>query len=223
MVKDDTSFGEYGDKVIDALAESVEHQAEYIPPKSNLKPFKDQQIPDKILKKRISAEVREYQITAGLTVIQRKILKAKIEAMRTKVYEGKQNYTTDAQIARACKVSADAVSLFNHNDTCRNALMACTKIYVENCMPDIIANLLNQGKDFYRPNVVLMEYIQQYASRKMIENTSRNLNVNLSIENSPEGIMKQVVIKLGSANYDRERFQSEIMSMWDTMKAEGAF
>jgi hypothetical protein len=223
MVKDDTSFGEYGDKVIDALAESVGHQAEYIPPKSNLKQYKDQQIPDKVLRKRISAEVQNYQITAGLTTTQRKILKAKIEAMRTRVYNDKNNYTKDAQIARSCKVSAAAITDFNNSGTCRNALMTCTKIYVENCMPDIIANLLNQGKNFPRPNVILMEYVQQYASRKMVENTSRNLNVNMDIGNSPDAVMKQVVIKFGSANYDRERFQAEIMSTWDTLKAEGAF
>lgn len=223
MIKDDKSFGEYGDKVIDAIAESIEHQVQFIPPKSNLKQYKDQQIPDKVLKKRISAEVQNYQVVAGLTVIQRKILKAKLEAMRTRTYDDNKNYTSDPQIARSCKVAVDSVYAFNHNDTCRNALMACTKIFVENSMPDIIANLLIQAKDYYRPNVVLMEYIQQYASRKMVDSTSRNLNVNLSIGNSPEDIMKQVVIKLGSANYDRDRFQTEIMSMWDTMKLEGAF
>lgn len=223
MAKDDQSFGEYGDQVIDAIADAVEHEGKFVPPKSNLKQYKDQQIPQKVLKKRISAEVREYQPTAGLTVIQRKILKALIEAMRTRTYEDKNNYTTDAQIARACKVSADTVSQFKHSDPCRNALMACTKIFVEYTMPDIVANLLIQGKSFYQPNVKLLEMINQTQSRRSVEITSRNLNVNMDMGNSPDAVMKQVVIKFGSANYDRERFQTEIMAMWDSMKAEGAF
>ncbi len=164
MNKDDQSFGEYGDQVLDAIVENIEHESNFISPKSNLKPFKDKQIPEKVLKKRIGAELREYQVTAGLTTTQRKILKAKIEAMRTRVYQDKNNFITDAQIARSCKVSASTISLFNENDTCRNALMACTKVYIENTMPDIVANLLNQGKNFYQPNKILLEMIQQYAS-----------------------------------------------------------
>ncbi|MDP2363347.1 MAG: hypothetical protein Q8M94_06210, partial [Ignavibacteria bacterium] len=113
---------------------------------------------------------------------------------------------------------------FNHNETCRNALMLCTKLYVETVMPDLMANLMLQAKDSWQPNIKLLEIIQQYAQRQKIETTSRNLNVNLEMGgNTPEGIMRQVVIKLGAANYDRQRFQDEIMAVWDNCKSEGAF
>jgi hypothetical protein len=219
----DESFGEYGDKVLDAIVESLGNQEKFIPAKSNLKQNKKDQIPDNVLKKRISAEIREYQITAGLTTTQRKILKAKIDAMRTRVYEADKNYTTDAQIARACGVHPDTVSDFNHNETCRNALMTCTKFYAETVMPDLMANLMVQAKDFWQPNIKIFEIIQQYTRRQSVETINRNLNVNLEMGNSPDAIMKQVVIKFGSVGYDRDRFESEIMATWDALKAEGAF
>lgn len=220
----DDSFGEYGDMVIGAIADGVEYQGEMIQPKSNLLPYKDQQIPNEVLKKRINTEIRDLQIVAGMTTIQRKILKAKIDTMRTRVYSDDKNYTTDAEIARKCKVSDTTIVAFNHNETCRNALMLCTKLYVETVMPDLMANLMLQAKDSWQPNIKLLEIIQQYAQRQKIETTNRNLNVNLEMGgNSPEGIMRQVVVKLGAANYDRERFQSEIMAVWDNCKSEGAF
>ncbi len=222
-IKKDKSFGEAGDQVLDAIKASVNYQEDFIPPKSNLIQKRKKQTPDDIIQKRIDAQVKEYQVTAGLTIVQRKILKAKIDAMRTRVYNDGKNYTSDASIAKACKINAASVTAFNNNETCRNALMACTKIYVETIMPDLIANLTIQAKEQYQPNIKLLEIIQQYATRSSVESHNKSLNVNLDMGNTPEAIMKQVIIKLGSANYDRERFQSEIMSLWDNLKAEGAF
>lgn len=223
----DESFGEFGDQVLEAIADGVEYQGEAIPPKSNLKPFKDRQTPTDVIKKRINAEIKEMQIVAGLTVTQRKILKAKIEAMRTRVYNDDKNYTTDASIAKALKIRPETITLFNHNEICRNALMMCSKIYVETVMPDLMANLMVQAKDSWQPNIKLLEIIQQYAKRTQAENINKNLNINLEMGNSPEAIKRQIAIKFGSVGYDRKRFQEEIieglMETYDLLKAEGAF
>lgn len=219
----DESFGEFGDQVLDAISDGITYQGEAIPPKTNLKQYKDKQIPNDVIKKRINAEIKEHQIVAGLTTIQRKILKAKIDAMRSRVYNDSKNYVSDAEIARTIKVHPDSITHFNNSEICRNALMLCTKIYVETVMPDLMANLMVQAKDSWQPNIKLLEIIQQYAKRTQAENINKNLNINLEMGNSPDAILRQVVVKFGSVGYDRDRFQAEMMAMWDKMKLEGAF
>jgi hypothetical protein len=223
MTKNDVNDEYPTNTIIDKTMSAVEYQSQFIPEQSNLKPFAKKQIPKDIIAKRIQNDIRELQVTAGLTAVQRKILLAHLEIMKFNVDRNIFKRTTDTEIAKRAGVQRDAVANFKKNPTCTDSLIACTKVVIENAYPDIIAGLWKHGETSYQPLIKLLEIINQYQQRSTVENINKNLNVNLELGNSPDAIMKQVVIKFGSVGYNRERFQDEIMAVWDSLKAEGAF
>lgn len=221
--KPDISHG--NEIIIQELKDSLINQSEYVTPKSNLIPFQKDQTPRELLSKRIDAETRKYQVVAGLTNVQRKILFAKLEMMKVnmsqKDFKGFRE-VYDKDIAEQVGVSNDAVTGFNQSQTCRDALMICSKMVIEYMYSDIIAALWLHGKKSYQPLIKLLEIIDQYTARQQIQTENKNLNVNVEAQ-TPATILKQIVTKLGSVGYDKQRLLDEVSEIYDAAKSEGSF
>ena len=222
MAKIKENFNEHN-AVIDELKESLNHQGKYMPVKSNLKPFQANQAPSSMLSKRIDAEVRRYQILAGLTPIQRKILFAKLDTMKLNSKQTSfKNFVYDGQIAELIGVAPESVTKFNQNATCRDALIMCTKIIIESNYSDIISHLWIHGKKNYQPLIKLLEIIDEYTARHQVQSENKNLNVNVDAQTT-DGILRQIIVKLGSVGYNKDRLLSEVAQIYDQAKEEGSF